>query len=104
MGKSTTEAAPIRALKILELLFQRVLDGFPVKEIADVLGYSPSNVCRDLDILQQAGWARRLESGRWAVTEKPAALLQVYNLYMEDLSRRRDQFTARVQAKAKQYL
>jgi predicted metalloprotease with PDZ domain len=47
---------------------------------------------------------RRLETNRWAITEKPAALMQVYTLYMDDLSRQRDQFAARVQAKARQYL
>lgn len=30
--------------------------------------------------------------------------MQVYTLYMDDLSRQRDQFAARVQAKARQYL
>ena len=74
------------------------------KEIADALGCSPSTICRDLAMLESTGWVRRLETNRWAITEKPAALMQVYTLYMDDLSRQRDQFAARVQAKARQYL
>ena len=97
-------SAPVRVLKIVELLFQRVLDGFSNKEIADALGCSPSTICRDLAMLESTGWVRRLETNRWAITEKPAALMQVYTLYMDDLSRQRDQFAARVQAKARQYL
>ena len=104
MRHPTTDAAPVRVLKIVELLFQRVLDGFPNKEIADALGCSPSTICRDLAMLESTGWVRRLETNRWAITEKPAALMQVYTLYMDDLSRQRDQFAARVQAKARQYL
>ena len=91
MRHPTTDAAPVRVLKIVELLFQRVLDG-------------PSTICRDLAVLESTGWVRRLETNRWAITEKPAALMQVYTLYMDDLSRQRDQFAARVQAKARQYL
>lgn len=104
MRHPTTDAAPVRVLKIVELLFQRVLDGFSNKEIADALGYSPSNVCRDMELLRQAGWAHKLDSGRWAVTEKPVSLMQAYTFYMDDLARRRDQFMARVQARARQLL
>ena len=46
MRHPTTDAAPVRVLKIVELLFQRVLDGFSNKEIADALGCSPSTICR----------------------------------------------------------
>ena len=40
-----TDTAALRVLRITELLFGNVLDGFSNKEIADALGYSPSNVC-----------------------------------------------------------
>ena len=86
-----TDTAALRVLRITELLFGNVLDGFSNKEIADALGYSPSNVCRDMELLRQAGWAHKLDSGRWAVTEKPVSLMQAYTFYMDDLARRRDQ-------------
>ena len=89
---------------VVAMLFGNVLDGFSNKEIADALGYSPSNVCRDMELLRQAGWAHKLDSGRWAVTEKPVSLMQAYTFYMDDLARRRDQFMARVQARARQLL
>lgn len=62
MRHPTTDAAPVRVLKIVELLFQRVLDGLSNKEIADALGCSPSTICRDLAILESTGWVRRLET------------------------------------------
>lgn len=36
-----TDTAALRVLRITELLFGNVLDGFSNKEIADALGYSP---------------------------------------------------------------
>ena len=44
MRHPTTDAAPVRVLKIVELLFQRVLDGFSNKEIAERLNISVKTV------------------------------------------------------------
>lgn len=102
MGNRTTDPAPLRAIKIAEHLFRAVLDGMSNKEIADALGYSPCNVSRDLDLLARAGWAHRLDNGRWAVTTKPVALMQLYQLYMAELADRGRNFDARVTAQARQ--
>ncbi len=90
-----------RALRIAELLFGRILDGYSNKEIADTLGYSACNVSRDLELLRQSGWAEKLDTGRWALTTRPVALMRKYQDYMADLAARRDAFDARVQAQAK---
>ncbi|MGE4310266.1 ECF-type sigma factor [Desulfovibrio sp.] len=93
--------AAMRALRIAELLFGRILDGYSNKEIADTLGYSACNVSRDLELLRQSGWAEKLDTGRWALTTRPVALMRKYQDYMADLAARRDAFDARVQAQAK---
>ena len=99
-----SDAAPLRALKITETLFRAVLDGMSNKEIVMATGYTPANVCRDLRTLEEAGWARKLENGRWAVTEKPVALMKMYQLYMSDLAERGRNFDMRVTAQARQLL
>ena len=99
--KNNKDNAAMRALRIAELLFGRVLDGYSNKEIADALGYSACNVSRDLDLLRQAGWAEKLDTGRWTTTTRPVALMRKYQDYMADLAARRDAFDARVQAQAK---
>ena len=99
--QSDSDSAAQRALRIAELLFGRVLDGYSNKEIADALGYSACNVSRDLETLRSMGWAEKLDTGRWALTTKPVALMRKYQDYMADLSARRDAFDARVQAQAK---
>lgn len=103
MGRPrTTDPAPLRVLKIVEALFGAVLDGMSNSELTANTGYSPSNVSRDLDFLRQAGWAYRMENGRWALTTKPVALMQTYQLYMSDLAGRGEAFNARVAAQARQ--
>lgn len=99
--QANKDSAAMRALRITELLFGRVLDGYSNKEIADALGYSSCNVSRDLETLRSAGWAEKLHTGRWTLTTKPAALTRKYQDYMADLAARRDAFDARVQAQAK---
>ena len=99
--KNSKDTAPMRVLRIAELLFGRILDGYSNKEIADTLGYSACNVSRDLETLRSVGWAEKLDTGRWALTTRPVALMRKYQDYMADLAARRDAFDARVQAQAK---
>lgn len=99
--KNNKDNAAMRTLRIAELLFGRILDGYSNKEIADALGYSACNVSRDLDLLRLAGWAEKLDTGRWTVTIKPVVLMRRYQDHMADLTARRDLFEARVQAQAK---
>ena len=99
-----TDQAPLRILKITEILFRAVLDGMSNKELATATGYSPSNISRDMRLLCEAGWARQLDNGRWAVSEKPVALMKLYQLYMSDLAERGRNFDLRVTAQARQML
>lgn len=96
--------AVLRAIRISEVLFKAVLDGKSNQEIIRETGYSASNVCRGLQALEAAGWVRKLENGRWAVSEKPVALMKVYQLYMNDLADRGRNFDLRVNAQARQML
>ena len=99
-----THNAVTRALKITETLFGSVLDGMSNKEIVSATGYSAANVCRDLQALEETGWVRKLPNGRWAVTEKPVALMKLYQLYMGDLAERGRNFEMRVTAQARQMM
>lgn len=90
------DPAPARILRIAELLFTRILEGFGNKEIADALRVSPSSVSRDMELLRQAGWARKMDNGRWALTEKPAALVHTYTLYMAARTAQQELFMNRV--------
>lgn len=93
-----------RCLKMLEALFRRVLDGLSNKELAVLLGTSPANVTRDAGLLMDAGWVQKLDNGRFALTTRPVALMQCYQLYMADLAASADAFQRRVDAQARQML
>ena len=97
-GRSQVE----RCLAVVELLFSHVLDGMNNKSIARQLGESEVNICRDLGVLEKAGWVQKLPGGQWALTTKPVALMRVYNLFMNEWRDRAEAFDARVNAQARQ--
>lgn len=94
----------IRATRILELLFHRVLDGMSNAEIVRSTGYPACNVCRDLAALENAGWVEKTDTERWQLTVKPVALCQAYSLSLERAASRAKNFNARVQARAEQIM
>ena len=100
----TDGSGPTADHQITETLFCAVLDGMSNKELATATGYSPSNISRDMRLLCEAGWARQLDNGRWAVIEKPVALMKMYQLYMSDLAERGRNFDLRVTAQARQLM
>ena len=97
-----TDPAPVRLLRITETLFQAVLDGMSNKELSAATGYSPANISRDMQCLRAAGWAKKLDNGRWAVSERPVALLKVYQLHLSSFAERAREFDLRSTAQARQ--
>lgn len=100
MSKSQTDKQVTRCLRLMELLFRRVIDGVSVTELAQAGGYSAPNVCRDMASLEAAGWAQKLETGRWAITTKPVALMRAYELHMATTETRIREFQDNVNARA----
>lgn len=95
-----TDKQVIRCLRLAELLFRRVVDGMSVTELAQNGGYSAPNVCRDMALLAEAGWAQKLENGRWTVTVKPVSLVRAYEMHMATTESRLKEFQANVNARA----
>ncbi len=98
------EGKAARTFALVELLVSHALDGMSNAEIADKLGTSRSNVSRDLATLMEAGWAEQLPGGRFVVTPRLVGLLRAYNLAMSAAQARIDQFQARSDALARQFL
>lgn len=102
--RTPTDTAPLRVLRLTEELFRAVVDGRSNKELVDATGYSPSNVCRDLRLLEEAGWVRHEDNGRWYLTEKPVALTKIYHLHLQEVAERSRNFDMRATATARQML
>lgn len=61
-----------RAFLLIETLAPHVVTGLSVTDLSVATGISAPNVCRDMDALAAEDMAQKLESGRWALTARPA--------------------------------
>lgn len=104
MAPRQTDAAQVRILRLVELLCKHPVVGLANKDMADSLGYSRPNVCRDLDVLVAAGWAQKLDDGKYAISSKPLALFRFAEICFDDLTRRSNEFRGRVEAQSRQLL
>lgn len=77
-----------RALRILEALKGKTLQGLSNAELARGLGESAVNVSRALAVLEEAGWVTHLDTGRWAHSIK---LLQIAVAHADELAKAEQQ-------------
>ena len=96
----STPNGTARALRIIEILASRYYDGLSNKEIAQALGTSTPVAHRDIRVLEEAGWAKRLESGRWSLTTKPLQVMQAYTNHAGNIQGRMAETTHNIMAGA----
>lgn len=95
--------ATARALRTLEILATCFFDGIGTNELATRLGTNATNACRAAQALEELGWARKLENGRWGMTVKPLAIMQAYANHTSNLQARMAETTSRIAAGAAHY-
>lgn len=98
--KTRTSDAGMRVLRVLKALRGHTLNGLSNGELAKALSDSPANVNRCLNTLIEAGWATKLDSGRFAPS---IAFLQYAQATAEELDRgaaRITEIAARISAGA----
>ncbi|MGE4404461.1 helix-turn-helix domain-containing protein [Pseudomonas sp.] len=66
MTTKRTNDSALRVLRALKALRGHTLTGLSNAELAKALGESPANITRYMDTLIEAGFATRLETGRFA--------------------------------------
>lgn len=66
MSTKRTHDSVSRALRVLKALRGHTLNGLSNVELAKALDESPANITRYMDSLIEAGFATRLDSGRFA--------------------------------------
>lgn len=96
--------ATTRTLKILEIMASHVLDGISNSELSARLKSHKANISRDLATLESAGWAHKLDNGRWALTPKPLALSRAYAQQVEASQLRLVEMQQRIEARSLDYL
>lgn len=59
-----------RIFIITEILYENHADGITNKEIAKIIGTTETNICRDMALFEQYGWAERNAHGKWRLSSK----------------------------------
>jgi len=98
MTTKRTNDSALRVLRVLKALRGHTLTGLSNAEMAKALGESPANITRYMDTLIEAGFATRLETGRFAPS---IGFLQYAMATAEELNRgaaRINEIQARISA------
>lgn len=66
-----------RLLAVIEALAGNEVVGLRLKEIVEALclPVAQTTILRDLEALQQAGWAQQTTEGRWTLASRPIQIL-----------------------------
>jgi len=98
MTTKRTNDSALRVLRALKALRGHTLAGLSNAELAKALGESPANITRYMDTLIEAGFATRLDTGRFAPS---IGFLQYAMATAEELNRgaaRINEIQARISA------
>jgi len=98
MTTKRTNDSALRVLRALKALRGHTLTGLSNAELAKALGESPANITRYMDTLIEAGFATRLDTGRFAPS---IGFLQYAMATAEELNRgaaRINEIQARISA------
>lgn len=86
----------IRALQVIKAMRGKTFSGISVKELADSLNTSSTNVCRTLDDLVSEGFAEKRPDGRYQLS---VAMLQIATSHTDEtqrLQRRIEEYNQRI--------
>lgn len=81
----TFNKAVARSHKIVELLAADFFSGATNKALAEAVGTSAVNMCRDLDTLQSLGYVEKMDNGNWRLTVRALRPLRRYQAHYEEL-------------------
>ena len=99
MGNAKRQNLLTRCIKLMNVLAPHIVSGLSVTELSEKTGLPAAVVCRDMDE-PAAGWAQKLETGRWALTTKPIALAPACDLALKTARERQDDFKRNISAGA----
>ncbi|WP_288843235.1 HTH domain-containing protein [uncultured Deefgea sp.] len=90
MSKTAPSGKGSRVLKVLKALKGHTITGLSNKDLAEMLGCSPSSITRDLADLIEEGLAVKLDNGRFA---HGVALLQIAQAHSAHVANLQDRIT-----------
>jgi len=90
-----------RMLEEIKILFENHTTGLSNKELAERIGTSETNVCRDLAIFGKYKWISRGERGRWRLSAEfggiAGQIMKSYKTARLELSRDEERYMSAMQ-------
>ena len=90
LAKPRTNDSALRVLRVMKALKGHSLHGLSNGELAKALGESPANITRYMSTLIEAGFAIKLDTGRFA---PGMALLQIAQAHTNEMSHAQSRIT-----------
>ncbi|MBR4373987.1 MAG: hypothetical protein IKO57_06675 [Treponema sp.] len=98
MEKMNSQA---RIFAITEILYENHLEGIANKELAKSVGTTQSNICRDMALFEQFGWAERNAHGKWRLSPKfggiAGQIMKSYKVARLELSKEEEKYATAMQ-------
>lgn len=99
MGEKINSQARIFA--ITEILCENHIEGIANKDLAKAVDTTQSNICRDMALFEQFGWAERNAHGKWRLSPKFGRLADLiarsYQKARLELSRDEERYATAMQ-------
>lgn len=68
-------AAQLRLLKVIETLSGNEVFGLRLRDVAQAVKASDPTVLRDLQTMEEGGWAQQMEDSKWRLAARPIQCL-----------------------------
>ena len=88
--KKSLGSAQMRLIDVIEALSGNEVFGIRLKEVAAAVKSGDSTVLRDLQTLEEKGWARQDDAGKWRLGTKP---VQISNAFFAGLDQAKKQIS-----------
>lgn len=98
MSKTQPSGKGSRVLKVLKALKGHTITGLSNKDLAEMLGCSPSSITRDLADLIDEGLAVKLDNGRFAHGIELLQIAQAHSNHIAHLQNRMTEVNRRIAA------
>lgn len=99
MGEKINSQA--RILEEIKVLYENHITGLTNKELAEKVGTTASNMCRDLAIFERYKWVSRNSKGRWRLSAEfggiAGQIMKSFKVARLELSKEEERYATAMQ-------
>lgn len=90
-----------RILKEIQILYENHVTGLVNKELAEKVGTTATNICRDLAIFEKYKWISRDSKGRWRLSAEfggiAGQIMKSFKIARLELSKEEERYATAMQ-------